>query len=169
MANWETIEQIETSGLYRRVYHFSVQRPTAAMVPMYSTPWPSLDVSQIVEDGEGVTITKQPAQYAYLIDGAYVAAPDDALTVWRAEQEAAEFAAIAAKALPMVKQLRSLLAAFGLTIPTTEAAATEAIAQMDLTPDQIAALGALGVTWQAVQSMGIADKLEAILATEGGE
>ena len=152
MANWEIVKEAEEgSGIYQLVYKLSQQHQGEGMVALGSTQWP------------------KPAPYAYRINGEYIAAPDDCVAVWRAQKDVAAFAVMAAKALPLVKQLRGLLAAFGMSIPTTEAAATEAIAQMELTGDQVAALGALGVTWQAVQSAGIADHLEAILATEAAQ
>jgi hypothetical protein len=83
-----------------------------------------------------------------------------------AQQAAAEFAQMAIAALPLVQKLRDALAIFGLSIPITEAAATEAIAAMELTEDQRHSVGFLGATWQAVQAAGVADYLEAILATE---
>jgi hypothetical protein len=152
MANWETVEEaIDGSGIYRLAYHFSVQRPTADMVAIGSTAWP------------------KPAQYCALQDGAFVALPDDALTVYEAQQAAAEFAQLAAMALPAAQKLRGLLAMYGLTIPTTEAQATQAIMAMDLDETQTLAAGSLAACWGVLKLYGAEDCISEVLAMEAAQ
>lgn len=111
MANHYTADEV-APNIYERRLHVSVQRPTPEMLA-------------------GVPQWPHPAQYAAKVDGAFVALPDDALTVYEAQQAAADFAQLAATHATDIAELARLLCVFGLAMPTTEDEVKAAIYDSD--------------------------------------
>ena len=90
MSNWEIAKEAEAGiGLYVIAYKFGVRHKLKGMVDIGSTNLPQLTTKESAHDGADMILTKKRAQYATLVDGAFVAAPDDALTVWHAKQKEA--------------------------------------------------------------------------------